>query len=168
MKRIVLCLALLCAFVASSSAQDAAVSVKFNKSLESYYALKNALATDQPEAAQKLAASVVVAVKEVPHKGFATEAQHQLWMQESDLISQYGTELAATADLDAQRKAFREIGSAFVKLATEFKINNKKAFIQYCPMGKYTWLSEVKEVQNPFYGSKMYDCGEVKGTISKK
>jgi len=35
-------------------------------------------------------------------------------------------------------------------------------------MGKYNWLNEVKAVQNPFYGSQMYDCGEVKETLAKK
>ncbi|RZJ80949.1 MAG: DUF3347 domain-containing protein [Flavobacterium sp.] len=35
-------------------------------------------------------------------------------------------------------------------------------------MAKKSWLNEVEAVQNPFYGSMMYDCGEVTETIAKK
>lgn len=169
MKKIILSTALLlCAFVQFAMAQNAAVSAKFNKSLQTYYALKNALATDKPADAQKGSAALIVAIKEVPHKGFATDAQHQLWMEESALIQKSAAEMAASDDLKVQRKSFRAVSDAFVKLATELKVNDKNAFVQYCPMGKYTWLNEVKEVQNPFYGSQMYDCGEVKETLAKK
>lgn len=169
MNKIILCTALfICAFIHPSIAQNKAVALTFNIALQDYYGLKNALATDKPEEASKLAIVLQQHVKEVPHTGFANDAQHKLWMDQSVVILQQLTELAAKNDLDGQRKNFREISNAFVSLTAELKVNAKKAFVQYCPMGKYTWLNEVKEVQNPFYGSKMYDCGEVKSTISKK
>jgi len=167
MKRIILIAALfISVFTQSSVAQKAGVATKFNKSLDSYYALKNALATDKPAEAVKLATILIAAVKAVPHTGFATDAQHHLWMEQSAIITEQSAALAAAPELEAQRKSFRPISDAFVKLATELKINSKTTYVQYCPMGKYTWLNEVKAVQNPFYGSQMYDCGEVKETIS--
>jgi len=169
MKRIILIAALfICVSVQSLMAQNAAVTTKFNKSLDSYYALKNALATDKPAEAEKLALNLVAAVKAVPHTGFATDAQHHLWMEQSAVIIEHSNVMAATADLAGQRKSFREVSDAFVKLAAELKINSKIAYIQFCPMGKYNWLNEVKAVQNPFYGSQMYDCGEVKETLAGK
>ena len=30
------------------------------------------------------------------------------------------------------------------------------------------WLSIEKEIKNPYFGSKMLKCGEVKGTITKE
>jgi hypothetical protein len=169
MKRIILSIALLAiSFMQYAGAQDKTLALSFNKSLGSYYNLKNALAKDNAEAAQKLASVLQADIKAVPHKGFATNAQHELWMQQSSQMQQKLTELSTQSDLDLQRKSFKEISNAMVTMATELKINDKKAYVQYCPMGKYTWLNEVKEVQNPFYGSKMYDCGEVKATISKR
>lgn len=169
MKRIILIAALLISVtVQSAMAQNAAVTTKFNKSLTSYYALKNALATDKPAEAEKMATALVAAVKAVPHAGFASDAQHHLWMEQSAVIIDQATVIAGTADLAGQRKSFRDVSDAFVKLATELKINNKVAYVQYCPMGKYNWLNEVKAVQNPFYGSQMYDCGEVKETLAGK
>jgi len=169
MKKIILVAALfVCVSIQSLMAQNNAVATKFNKSLTSYYALKNALATDKPAEAEKLAANLIAAVKAVPHAGFATDAQHHLWMEQSAIIIDQSTVLAATADLPGQRKSFRAVSDAFVKLATELKINSKIVYVQYCPMGKYNWLNEVKAVQNPFYGSEMYDCGEVKETLTSK
>lgn len=169
MNKIILCVALfICTLISPSIAQNKVVALKFNKALQDYYGLKNALATDKPEDATKIAKTLQLSIKDVPHTGFSTDAQHNLWMEQSVIIQQQLTELAAKNDLEGQRKNFREISTAFVTLTGELRVNAKKAFVQYCPMGKYTWLNETKEVQNPFYGSKMYDCGEVKSTISKK
>lgn len=54
-----------------------------------------------------------------------------------------------------------------VKLAKAFNMNNEVIYVQYCSMAKKSWLNEVEAVQNPFYGSMMYDCGEVTETIAK-
>lgn len=166
MKTVILGLALILgAFVQPVLAQKAEVSDKFNQSLKSYYALKNVLATDKPEEAPKLALALQTAVKEVPHKGFKDTRQHLLWMAESAVIQQKAVELSKSNDLKSQRKSFEGISTAFIKLAKEFKLNTQEAFVQYCPMGKFSWLNEVKEIQNPYYGSQMYDCGTVKDTL---
>jgi hypothetical protein len=45
---------------------------------------------------------------------------------------------------------------------------NKKLYQDYCPMaddGKIAiWISEIKEIKNPYKGSKMLTCGSVKKT----
>jgi Cu(I)/Ag(I) efflux system membrane fusion protein len=33
-------------------------------------------------------------------------------------------------------------------------------------MAKASWLSETKDVKNPFYGKKMLTCGSVKSQIN--
>ncbi|QNK62835.1 DUF3347 domain-containing protein [Pedobacter sp. PAMC26386] len=168
MKKVILGLTLfLGIFTQPVLAQKAKVSGKFNQSLKSYYVLKNALAADKSEEAPKLAQALQLAVKEVPHQGFAEAKQHVLWMKESAVIQQQASELAKTTDLKSQRKSFEGISIAFIKLVKELKLNDQEVFVQYCPMGKYSWLNEVKEVQNPYYGSQMFDCGTVKDTITR-
>ncbi|WP_442589601.1 DUF3347 domain-containing protein [Pedobacter sp. AW31-3R] len=154
-------------FVQQGNAQQT-VSAKFNQALDKYYVLKNALAKDQPAAAQQAALVLSAAVKEVPHKGFSSDQQHQLWMKESAAMQTQLASIAKSGDLKVQRKSFEGVSNSFVKLAEELKLNTKTVFIQYCPMVKASWLNEVKAVQNPYYGSMMYDCGEVKSTIAKK
>ncbi|WP_052496422.1 DUF3347 domain-containing protein [Pedobacter lusitanus] len=168
MKQIILGFALLLiASLQPAFAQKTNVSGKFNQSLKSYYALKNALATDKSEEAPKLALALQKAVKDVPHQGFSGAEQHVLWMKESALIQQKAAELALSKDLESQRKSFGSISTSFIKLAQELKLNDQPVFVQYCPMGKFSWLNEVKEIQNPYYGSQMYDCGTVKDTLEK-
>ncbi|MBB5635465.1 Cu(I)/Ag(I) efflux system membrane fusion protein [Pedobacter cryoconitis] len=168
MKKVLLGLALfLVASLQPALAQKTSVAGQFNQSLKSYYALKNALATDKAEEAPKLALALQKAVKEVPHKSLANVQQHVLWMKESAVIQQKAVELAKTTDLKSQRKSFEGISTAFIKLTTELKLNTQEVFVQYCPMGKFSWLNEVKEIQNPYYGSQMYDCGTVKDTLEK-
>ena len=44
----------------------------------------------------------------------------------------------------------------------------QKLYQDFCPMyddGKGAgWISEIKEIKNPYYGSKMMTCGSVKKT----
>ena len=45
----------------------------------------------------------------------------------------------------------------------------QKLYQDYCPMadeGKGAiWISEVKEIKNPYYGSNMLTCGSIKKTL---
>jgi hypothetical protein len=46
--------------------------------------------------------------------------------------------------------------------------SNRKLYQDYCPMaddGKGAiWISEIKEIKNPYQGSKMLTCGSIKKT----
>lgn len=169
MKKIMISFALILgAFIQPVLAQKVDLAVKFNKSLSSYYALKNALASDKVTEAGKLAVTLGQAVNAVPHTGFVTEQQHKLWMQEAGNIQVQSAQLSAAKDLKSQRKNFEAISKSFILLTGELKMNAATVYVQYCPMGKYSWLNEVKGIQNPYYGTEMYDCGTVKETIEKK
>jgi len=162
------CTFLLIAFVQPVVAQTADVKQNFNKSLISYYALKNALAADRSAEASTLAATLLHTVKEMPASGFASDKQQKLWLVESGKIQTDARQLIQANDLKTQRKSFEGISSAFLSLTQELKINNAPVFVQYCPMAKSTWLNEVKEIQNPYYGNAMKDCGSVKELIDKR
>jgi hypothetical protein len=47
---------------------------------------------------------------------------------------------------------------------------SQKLYQAYCPMYNNNkgaqWLSVTKEIKNPYYGSKMMDCGEVQREIN--
>ena len=169
MKKIMMSLALIiCAYVQPVLAQQTDLSLKFNKALTAYYTLKNALATDKTAEAGKLALVLGQAVNAVPHTGFSSDQQHKLWMQEAGTVKEHTAQLSAAKDLKTQRKNFEAISKSFITLTEELKMNTSTAYLQYCPMGKFSWLNEVKAIQNPYYGSEMYDCGSIKGTITKK
>jgi len=45
------------------------------------------------------------------------------------------------------------------------KLNTAIVYRTYCPMKKSYWLSEAAAIKNPYYGSEMLTCGEVKQTL---
>jgi membrane fusion protein, copper/silver efflux system len=74
-------------------------------------------------------------------------------------------ESARAGDLKAQREAFKAISSATIDLLKRHPPAGLKLFVAYCPMVKASWLTEVQEVANPYYGSEMFACGEIKGPL---
>lgn len=118
--------------------------------LTSYIALKNDLVRSDGAASQKSAAKLQQELVEV--KGCSEAAG-------------LAAEIAATDKVDAQRKAFLTLSKDVITLAKGIK-TGKPSFVAFCPManegkGGY-WLSEAKEIKNPYYGDAMLECGEVK------
>jgi hypothetical protein len=62
--------------------------------------------------------------------------------------------------------------SSLFSLVKAFGATNQTAYYQRCPMandnkGAY-WISQEKEIRNPYYGEKMLKCGENKETLASK
>lgn len=123
------------------------------KAWHNYLQLKMALVNSDAEGVQTAA-------------GNLAESFDDNEMELKDLALQ----IANTNELEAQRTVF----STFTTKAEDmFKnaLNKGTIYKQYCPMafnneGAY-WLSDVKEVTNPYFGDKMLKCGSVVETISK-
>jgi hypothetical protein len=153
-------------------------------------ACANTSATEKPQATiletletnkpiQKTKASIVdyIKLKDVFVKSdakAASEAAAQLSKSlvadgmSKDLIKAADA-IAASSDLEAQRKSFKVITD---KLIEYVKANGsgQTVFVQYCPMAfgntGASWLSDSKEVLNPYFGNRMLRCGTVKEVIN--
>jgi len=139
----------------------------FNQLLSTYYEVKNALAADKKELAVQKAKTLSAKVDAVPHKDLPA-TQHTLWMEQAKILKAKATELASGKDIKAQRKAFEGISYAMIKTIRNIKFNNTTVYIQHCPMAKASWLNEKEAIENPYYGSMMFDCGDVTETIKAK
>lgn len=76
--------------------------------------------------------------------------------------------MAESGDVEAQRKAFVVVTEA-VEQMLEGAITSGAVYKQYCPMafdfeGAF-WLSNSKEIYNPYFGDKMLHCGKVDSEI---
>ena len=76
--------------------------------------------------------------------------------------------IAQTRDIEGQRAAFVVL-SAEVESMLEGALKGGAIYKQYCPMafgntGAH-WLSNTKEIQNPYFGDKMLKCGRVDAQI---
>ena len=68
-------------------------------------------------------------------------------------------------EIEHQREYFAKLSNSMYALVFNFKANETEAYLQYCPMKKASWLSNSKDIKNPYYGKKMLDCGSVKATL---
>ena len=167
MKRIVIIIALFVATAFATNAQSVVAKREFNNTLKAYFETKNALAKDNGAKASETVKALIGNLDNFPVKTLS-EVQQELWKTEAEKIKKAALEISTEKVIKTQRQSFWPLSSAMVKLAKSFNMNNEAIYVQYCPMAKKSWLNEVEAVQNPFYGSMMYDCGEVTETIAKK
>ncbi len=88
---------------------------------------------------------------------------------EEDVLLAANQILDAT-DVEVQRRAFVAVTTAVEKMI-EGKIESGVVYKQYCPMafdfkGGF-WLSNSKEINNPYFGDKMLKCGKVDSEIKQ-
>ncbi|TKC03056.1 DUF3347 domain-containing protein [Pedobacter cryotolerans] len=167
MKKNLVIIALVVISAFAANAQSVVAKREFNNTLKAYFEAKNALAKDNAVQASESVKTLVKNIEEFPVKTLSAP-QQTLWKAEAETIKKAALAISTEKAIKAQRNSFWPLSSAMLKLAKEFKLNNADVYVQYCPMAKKSWLNEVEAVQNPFYGSMMYDCGEVTETIAKK
>ncbi len=154
MKKIFLAVALFAtAFVQNSFAQETQQS----PFLTSYYNLKNALVASNSTTAATSAEEFVKAVNSMDTAIVKAESRSAL-LKDAVAISQ-------TKDLNVQRVKFATLSANMFTLAKTVMLSAEPIYQQYCPMKKASWLSDVKAIKNPYYGSAMLTCGSVKATL---
>ncbi|MEQ9102391.1 MAG: DUF3347 domain-containing protein [Imperialibacter sp.] len=116
----------------------------------SYIQLKEALVASETKGAATAAAGL--------QKSLAAVSNSKSALGEA-------AKVAKAATLDDQRKAFVGLSNEMTALVKGSKLSMGTIYLDYCPMAKGSWLSNSKEIQNPYYGSKMLSCGSVKETI---
>ena len=73
--------------------------------------------------------------------------------------------------LEAQREHFALLSTHIIEMTESFGLEKDRVFKNFCPMafddkGAF-WLSESKDIRNPYYGDAMLTCGEVEETYLK-
>jgi hypothetical protein len=119
-----------------------------------YIHLKNVLVSSQQDDAKKASAELVKALSYIKE---ATKAHDE------------AVKVAAASSLDGQRKAFTNLSNEMIALVKGGKLSGGEIYLEYCPMANNNtggfWLSNEKEIRNPYFGDRMLKCGSVKETI---
>ena len=75
----------------------------------------------------------------------------------------------SAGDLKAARDAFGPLSDAVIAAARADDWKDVSGVtIGYCPMVKRSWIQKHGEVNNPYYGSQMLTCGELKDVKNRK
>ena len=134
----------------------------------SYLQLKNALVSDDAKEAAIAAEVMVRAFKGFNASGFNADQQKEI----AEIIENASEQVEHIADnaskIEHQREHFEVLSNDMSDLIAI--VGSEQTLYQTkCPMynkGKGgIWLSETKEIKNPFYGGKMLTCGSVQKEI---
>ncbi|NIM35589.1 MAG: DUF3347 domain-containing protein [Hydrotalea flava] len=134
-----------------------------------YLQLKNALAKDNGKDAATAGNVLVSTLAKVDMKSLS-EAQMKSYMDIADDLKEHAEHIGTNAGkIDHQREHFELLSKDIADLIKTFGNGGQTLYKDFCPMandGKGAiWISEVKEIKNPYLGSKMPDCGTIKETI---
>lgn len=70
--------------------------------------------------------------------------------------------------LEGFRAKFSAISNALITISKSNNLWKNKLYIVYCPMKEASWITDINEVANPYYGKAMLKCGSITSTIAPK
>jgi len=145
-----------------------AFKAQLTKVYENYVNMKNAFVASDAQKVSNEAKTVENALQSVDMELLKGDA-HMAWMNQLKTLNPEIKAIAGSSDIAAQRLAFSKFNDAFYKSLQLFGLENNTAYYQFCPMannnkGAY-WLSETKEIRNPYFGEDMLGCGETRETL---
>ncbi len=153
-------------------AQAFEVSPKFNEQLKAalspYLKIKNALVASDANLASKNAKELKASLGNIDMSLLNGDA-HMEWMANLKDIETSVKLIDASGDIEIQRAAFSKLTNAFYAAIKTFKVDDVRAYYQFCPMAFESkgafWISTDKEISNPYFGEQMLRCGETKETL---
>lgn len=152
----------------SGSVKQFDVSAEFQKQLNTVYqanlALSEAFVASDVSATKEKAEAMLEQLNKVD-MSLVKGAAHMDWMKYSKAVSEGLNKILASSDLEAQRKSFSFVNENMYKIIKSYGVG-ETVYNQYCPMYKANWLSSKKDIANPYYGSKMLNCGTTKEVLN--
>lgn len=141
---------------------------QLNDLANNYLNLKDAFVKTDSKKAAKAATKFLTEVEKVDMKLVKGDA-HVYWMQQLQAIKTHGQKIVESKDVEAQRQQFQYVSDALINNIQAFGIDGKALYKQHCPMAfdnkGADWISDEKEIMNPYFGDKMMKCGLVKGEL---
>ena len=133
--------------------------------IDAYLQVKNGLVKDDEEAVNKAVGVMADKISEVSPtqlEGKGLEA----WQNHKTLYETKLKEMQHISGLENKRSYFSHISEIMYCTIKSFGLKEGHLYAVFCPMafnnkGAY-WITDNKEIQNPYFGGKMPKCGEIK------
>jgi hypothetical protein len=147
----------------SASAQSSNTSI--NEVVANYLKLKNALVNDNSKEAANSGNALVATIGKVDMNSISKE-QMKNYMEIAESVKENAEHIGDNAGkLAHQREHFVLLSKDINDLIKTFG-TSQKLYQDFCPMADDNkgaiWISETKEIKNPYFGSKMATCGSVR------
>ncbi|NIJ46369.1 Cu(I)/Ag(I) efflux system membrane fusion protein [Wenyingzhuangia heitensis] len=148
------------------------VSLEFKHQLNTIYkdylTIKNALVKDDPKTVLKTSKILLENLSKINTELLTNNETQKQWNFIKKEIEITLDLILKSKEINKQRNYFKQLSKAFINAVEKFGVQ-EKVYKQYCPMSNSNkgafWLSNNKEVLNPYFGKKMLTCGEVKQII---
>ena len=130
-----------------------------------YLSIKNALVSAQVSEARTSAAAMQASLKNFD-KSTLTAEQKKVFDESETGLKESSLMISEENDLEKQRSHFVHLSKYMLNMVQAFGAG-MTLYQDHCPMYQdgSDWLSETKEIRNPFYGDKMMTCGSPVGMI---
>lgn len=133
-----------------------------------YLQLKNALANDDAKEAATAGKAVSIAIVKMDHESL-TGDQRKLYNEVKEDIKEHGEHISNNGDKIAHQREHFDMLSKDIYDLVKAVGNDQTLYLDHCPMYNDNkgadWITELKEIKNPYLGKKMPTCGTVKEEI---
>ncbi len=155
----------------SISKNSDSFSIRLSIPLQSYYLMKDGFVNSDTASINLHAAAFVKNIEELSLDELKADSNIvNLARMLKTNIGTAALQVLAANDIEAKRKSFQSVSDAFFDLLRSVQYRGSKVYQDFCPMAfdnaGASWLSNDSTIMNPYFGSKMLHCGEVKDSIS--
>ncbi|MEO7991609.1 MAG: DUF3347 domain-containing protein [Chryseolinea sp.] len=147
---------------------DASVKTQINGLLANYFAVNKALIEDNNEGAKTEAKTFTDNLSKFDMSKLEGEQMDFYHIQ----LAQISTGLkhvTESVDIEESRTGLSNISEGMYALIKAYRPNENELYLQFCPMAKNNegayWISDTKEIVNPYMGQMMPTCGVTKEKI---
>jgi hypothetical protein len=143
-------------------------SFSINEIVSGYLKIKNALVKDDSKGAANASKTLYATLNSLNSNSLDAKLKKK-YLDIADDAKEHAEHIGDNpGKMEHQREHFAMLSKDINDLIKTFG-TTQKLYQDYCPMydeGKSGyWISETKEIKNPYYGSQMLTCGSVKKTF---
>jgi hypothetical protein len=135
---------------------------------ENYETLKDALVATDAEQAALGTTAMQQTLSAIDASGLEDDAL-SFWKEKAGNMNAALSQMQASQDMETIRKGFADLTAPMHEVIATFGANSRILFVQHCPMAfnnaGASWISDEKQIRNPYFGNKMLRCGSIEATI---
>ncbi len=140
---------------------------QFTGVIKAYLQLKDAFVESDVQQVRSAISPLLGKLDEVKSDQLESAAKEK-WREIISRLPVVLEDMEKENDIADQRVHFEDLSDHMIEAVELFGVEGITLYRQFCPMafdnkGAY-WLSEEKQIKNPYWGDEMLTCGEVKET----
>lgn len=147
---------------------DAKAAAGVKEIVDHYLHIKNALASDNAAEAARGGEAMLTAINKMD-KSLLTAEQKKVFDADLDDLVEHAEHIGKNgSNIKHQREHFATMSEEVYALVKAFGAG-QPLYHDHCPMYNDNkgglWVSETKEIKNPYFGAEMLSCGKVQEVI---